>query len=321
MKRWQNKVAESRYTQPSAILLGTAVWLLAGLVVHQWWIQFACFVLTTWILTELNNSHALIRIFSRLVSSAFVLVFCSASFLFASLPGAIFQLCFISSLYTFFNGYQDKESAGWTFYTFLLLSLGSTATADGLLLVPVYWLLMAVTLNSFSRKTFVASWLGLLLPYATWSAGILLLNEGDFTPLAEHLGLTETSAWGQLITRGDLMQMVPVYTSLSLSQILCFALTVALSLTGVIHFVRKSTHDKIRTRQIFYSMMVVNGYATLLLIAMPSRIDTMLRLMILTASPLIGHFLALTSTKITNIAFFVILGVTALLTVFNLWTL
>lgn len=321
VKRWQNKVAESRHTQLITILFGTAVWLLAGLIVQQWWIQFVCFVLTTLILAELNNSNALIRIFSRLVSSAFVLLFCSACFLFSSLPGAIFQLCIISSLYTFFQCYQDRESAGWTFYTFLLLGLSSIAQVEGLVLIPVYWLLMAVTIYSFSRRTFTASLLGLLLPYATWSAGILYMNEGDFTPLAEHLGLTETGIVGQLIATGDATLLVPNYMALSLSQILCFVLTVALSLTGTIHFIRKSTHDKIRTRQIFYSMMTFNGYAALLTIAMPTHIDTMLRLMILTASPLIGHFLALTATKITNIAFFVILGATVLLTAFNLWTL
>ena len=321
VKRWQNRVAESRHTQLTAILTGTAVWLLAGLVAQQWWIQYVCFVLTTLILAEMNNSNALIRIFSRLVSSAFILIFCSACFLFPSLPGAIFLLCVVSSLYTFFQCYQDKESAGWTFYTFLLLGLSSIAQAEGLVLVPVYWLLMGVTIYSLSRRTFTASWLGLLLPYAAWSAGILCINEGDFTPLAEHLGLTETGLLGRLIATGDASLLAPDYRALSLPQALCTALTVALSLTGAIHFIRKSTHDKIRTRQIFYSIMIINGYATLLLIAMPTHFDTMLRLMMLTASPLIGHFLALTATKITNIAFFVILGATVLLTAFNLWTL
>jgi hypothetical protein len=41
---------------------------------------------------------------------------------------------------------------------------------------------------------------------------------------------------------------------------------------------------------------------------------------IILTSPLIGHFIALTNTKITNIAFYVILITALLLTGFNLWT-
>ena len=47
----------------------------------------------------------------------------------------------------------------------------------------------------------------------------------------------------------------------------------------------------------------------------------MLRTMIITVSPLIGHFISLTSTRITNIAFFVIIAITVLITGFNLWML
>jgi hypothetical protein len=42
--------------------------------------------------------------------------------------------------------------------------------------------------------------------------------------------------------------------------------------------------------------------------------------MIIAVSPLIGHFLALTKTKITNIAFIVITIAVLVLTAFNLWT-
>ena len=45
----------------------------------------------------------------------------------------------------------------------------------------------------------------------------------------------------------------------------------------------------------------------------------MLRVIITAGSPLLGHFLALTSTRVTNIASYVIAASVVLLTVFNLW--
>ena len=41
--------------------------------------------------------------------------------------------------------------------------------------------------------------------------------------------------------------------------------------------------------------------------------------MIITTAPLIAHFIALTHTKVTNIAFCVLTGLTLLLTAYNLW--
>lgn len=307
MKRFQNKVAESRRTLPVAVVYGAAIWLAAGLIPQQWWIQFVCFVCSTFVMVLLNNSNALIRIYSRMVSAVFIVLSCAVCFLFHSLTGAIFQLCFITSLLTLFRTYQDKESTGWIFYTFLLLGLASLAQIQALYFVPLFWLIMAVTIYSFSWRNLVASIFGLLLPYWCYAAGILWRNGGNFMPMTSHL-----EQLGHYIMPYD-------YTSLSLSQILTTGLIVLLTITGIIHFIRNSTYDKIRTRQIYYTLMLMNLFAMVLLIVQPQHYDVMMRVSIITASPIIGHFIALTYTKITNIAFYVICTAALLLTAFNLW--
>ena len=55
------------------------------------------------------------------------------------------------------------------------------------------------------------------------------------------------------------------------------------------------------------------------MILQPQTEDIMLRTMIITTSPLIGHFVSLTHTRITNIAFFVILAVSLVLTILSIW--
>lgn len=309
MKRFQNKAAESRSTLPIAALYGVVVWILAGLIQQQWWIQAVSYVIATFIIIELNNSNALIRIYSRMVSAAFIFLSCAACFLFPSLPGAVFQLCIMASLYTLFKCYQDKTTTGLAFYTFMLLGLGSLAHVQAFYLAPVYWLLMAITIYSLSWRTFSASLLGLMLPYWFYTTWVIFLNDCDFTPLASHL-----EQLGHYTFPGN-------YLALTLSQVLVFALVTILSVTGMVHYFRTSSRDNIRIRQLFYSLIILNIFSTLLLIVQPQHYDTMMRVMIITASPLIGHFISLTRTRVTNIVFFVIITITVLLTAFNLWML
>ena len=114
--------------------------------------------------------------------------------------------------------------------------------------------------------------------------------------------------------------MFPIdYTVLSLPRILFFVLMVGLGITGTVHFVRTSSRDKIRTRQLYYSFILLGTVAILLLALQPQLYDLMIRVLLITTSPLIGHFVALTSTKVTNIAFLTIVAVVLALTVYCLW--
>ena len=137
IKRTQNKVAESRFTLPVVMAYAIAVWLASGLLLPSIpfssnillrgaWVQFVSFLLSAFLMVELNNGNALIRIFSRMVSSSFIVLACAANMLFGSMAGAIVQLCVVASLTTFFHSYQDKQSMGWIFYTFLFIGLAST---------------------------------------------------------------------------------------------------------------------------------------------------------------------------------------------------
>lgn len=51
----------------------------------------------------------------------------------------------------------------------------------------------------------------------------------------------------------------------------------------------------------------------------PQSMDYQLALLIVSTSPMIGHYFALTHTFWTNISFYVILIVSLALTAFNIW--
>ena len=99
-KRFQNRVAESRIMLPAVSIYGLGVWLLCGLIGQKWWIQFACFVLSASLMAVINNQNVLIRIYSRSVSAAFIILSCAACFLFPSINGSIVQLCLVASMLT-----------------------------------------------------------------------------------------------------------------------------------------------------------------------------------------------------------------------------
>lgn len=280
---------------------------MAGLVREQWWIQYGCFLLSTYLMVQISNFNVLIRIYSRMVSIAFIFLFSAAIFLFPSLSGAVAQVCFIAALMAFYNCYQDKASPGWTFYTFLCLGTGSLADIHLLYFVPLFWLMMATIVYSLCWRTFLASLIGLLTPYWFWTAWLLFQTNGHFTTLTDHVAAL-----------ADIQ--IPAYTSFPLQQALLLGFVIILGITGMIHFLRTSSRDKIRTRQLYYSFYIIGTSAFVFILLQPQHFDLLIRIMMIATSPLIGHFLALTKTKVTNISFIVITIIALVITTVNLWT-
>jgi len=308
MKRHlQNKIAESRYTLPIALIYGTVIWLLSGLFQHQWWVQFGCFLLAVRLMMELNNRNVLIRIFSRSIATSFIVIYCAAGFLFQSIADNFVMLCFLTALLFLYDCYLDKTTRGKTFYCFLLLGLGSVANVNMLLYVPLAWAMMAVFVYSMSWRTLWASLLGLVTPYWFMACWVLYQHSGDMTPFLTHF--TQLESLGHLCD----------YSSLPLYHLVFFLSVIVLWIIGCIHFLRQSYHDKIRIRQIYYSMMIMGVYSILLLALFPQDESLHGRVFIIATCCLYGHFVALTRTKFTNIVFCFMTILFTLLTISSLW--
>ena len=305
MKLLQNKIAENGMTLPVTICFALAVWVVGGLIEGHWWAQLLCFIASTALIGELSNNNALIRVRSRMVSCAFLALSSTICFLFDSLLGGIVQLCFIASCLLIFRSYQDKQAVGWTFYAFLCIGLASVAYVQILYFLPFLWLLMAFNLLSLSWRTWIASLLGLMLPY--WFLCPYCIYTESFTLLANHFAaLTD-------------VELLMGYEGLTVSQMLVYVLIVVLSTIGSLHFWRYSYEDKIRIRQLYSYFMTLNALSLTMLALSPQHYDILIRIAIVNTSPIIAHFLTLTHSRITNIAFFVITGIVVLITAFNLW--
>ena len=313
MKRLQNKIAESGLTLPVTVLFGMVVWLLAGLVTQALWPQLACFVASVYLLVELSNQNALLRIRSRMVSSTFVVLSCTASFLFPSFTGGVVQLCFISALLFLLQTYQDPAAVGRTYYAFLAVGLASMASVTTLYYVPLLWLLMATQLQSLSGRTWLASVIGLLTPY--WFALLWLVYAQEFTLLTDHFSTLNSPF---LTLHSSLFTLNSPLLTLHLGHILVYVFTLLLTAVGMVHFWHFSYEDKIRIRLLYGLFSTMTIFSLLFLALQPQHFDVLMRIGFICASPLIAHVFTFTSSRLSNILFFAVLALAVALTIFNL---
>lgn len=292
-------------TMPAVTFYAMAVWLLCGGLTHHWWWQLLCISITTYLMVELNNINALIRIFSRMVSSTFLALLCIACFIFPALPETVMLTCMTAFILLLFLTYQDKESAGLTYYAFLFLGVGSIAYIHVLFFLPLIWLLMMTHTMSLSWRTWMASLLGLLTPY--WFYIPWIIYQRDYSAITNHfMALTVFEEPFNLYGITD-------------SQKATLGLVILLAIIGTTHYIRKSYLDKIRIRMFYGFFIFMDLAALLFLLLQPQHFNAMLLLMIVNTSPLVAHFAALSSTKLTNITFMVLSAASLLLTAYNIW--
>lgn len=292
-------------TMPAVTFYAMAVWLLCGGLTHHWWWQLLCISITTYLMVELNNINALIRIFSRMVSSTFLTLLCSACFIFPALPETVMLTCMTAFILLLFLTYQDKEAAGLTYYAFLFLGVGSIAYIHVLFFLPLIWLLMMTHTMSLSWRTWMASLLGLLTPY--WFYIPWIIYQRDYSAITNHfMALTVFEEPFNLYGIID-------------SQKATLGLVILLAIIGTTHYIRKSYLDKIRIRMFYGFFIFMDLAALLFLLLQPQHFNAMLLLMIVNTSPLVAHFVALSSTRLTNITFMVLCAASLLLTAYNIW--
>lgn len=306
-KHTQNIIAESRHTLPITMIYGIGIWLLAGLVNSGWWMQFVCFAASVYAMIHLNNANLMIRIYSRSVSAAYILLTCAAVWLFPSIHGAVIQLGTILVLALLFSCYQNKETQGRTFYMFAIMSIISMLEPHYLLYIPIIWLLMAITMYSMCFRNFIASIIGLITPYWLYAGWQLLNNPEDPSKALD------------IFSRFSEMPWSTYYQAITEPQILYFVLLVVLFMIGAVHFWITSYMDKIRVRQIYTSLILLTLYTILLLALQPHMFDVLIYMMTIAVSPIIAHFVSLTHTRMSNILFMVMMVVIVLLTGMNLW--
>ena len=303
-KRLQNRISESRWTVAATSIMALSVWGIVCINDSLAIVPLLCMLFSTFLMMELNNTNALIRIFSRMVSCSYMALTTMATFLFVSMRAASVALCIVGSYICLFRCYQDRRSQGWVFYAFLCLGLSSIVWVQVLYYVPIVWILMHTRLQATSFRNYVSSIFGLILPNLM-ALGVILY-QGEWHTLTRHFG--ELSALGSIAN----------YGLLSANQFITGAWILLCALIGTVHYLHKRHSDSIRTRMLYSFFIQMNTLSIIFLCLQPQHFDALLGIIIASTAPLIAHFFALTNTKFTNFTFkFLALGTIAI-TVFNL---
>ena len=288
-----------------AVLFGLAVWLLSGLVSHHLWPQVACYSVAVYLMVELSNAQALLRVRSRMVSSMFILLSCTAPFLFPSLVSTVVLLCFVASFLLLFPTYQAPWSVGQVFYAFVPIGVATMFFVQALWYVPLLWVLMATQLQSLSWRTWLSSHIGLLTPY--WFALVWFIYIHDFTPLASHFA--------------QLADIRVALSGFSLTRLLPVLYVVVLAAVGMVHFWQYSYEERIRVR-LLYGLFAALTLFTLAAVALqPLHYDVLMPLCFFFASPIVAHLFTFTRGRLSNILFFVAIGIGVAIVAYNLFIL
>ena len=288
------------------VMYALGIWLLAGLPEGMWYAQFAMLLLSTYLMVELNNTNALLHMYSRMVSCTFIALSSMAVFLFPSIEVAVCTLCVIMFCTIIFHTYQDKASPGLTYYAFLCLGIASLVFIQIVFFVPFLWLMMAFSLMAFSSKMLWASLMGIITPY-WFTVGI-----------AAYLGKMDWMV--PLFASIACFHQVLDYTCLTKTQLITFVFVLMIAMMSIGHYMWKRRLDRIRTRMIYHFFITFDLIIILFIALQPQHFSVLFAMMIVCTSPLIAHFIAHTHSRLSNITFYIVLVITLILTALNLWT-
>ena len=269
------------------------------------WVQAGCMAVSTFLMLQLNSINALLRIYSRMVSCMFLVLSCMVCYLFPSVEGGMTQMFFIATYLTLFSSYQDQNSPGITFYGFLCFGLASLASVHVLFLLPVLWVLMMTNLQSLSWRTFLASVIGVSLPYlVAFCWGVF---QQDLQFIYDHF-----------------LPLADLHTPFNLSvltgsQKISIAVLIVLGTISTIHFWQNSYLDKYRIRMLYGLFIRMDVVVLFLIFLQPQYYDPLMQLAIVNTAPLIAHFFTLSNSRVSNITFIVSCIAILTFTAYNIW--
>jgi len=301
---FQNKAATSRKTLPVTILYGIVMSLLLGVVQKELWLQALGVIVTVYIMIIINNGNALIRIYSRLASCTALVLTVMVASLDESPQVSISQALFAAHILTLFYTYQDKRSMVTVCMSFMFIGLISTMFIEVLFLVPFIWLILATRMQAASARNYAASVIGLIVPYWFW--GAYSLYDGSYMDIVSHVA--------------GIASLMPIGTSILEPHLLIsMTFVTIIGMLGVLHFLRYSYQDSIKTRMLFYSFISLSMLLLVFIILQPQHSSFLLRFLIVTVSPLVAHYFTFTKSWLTNYFFIASIVTAVLLTVYNTW--
>lgn len=326
-QRFQNIVTAGRLTLPAAILISVVCWVLTASLlpsfkplvnnnsiwnilnfnIYSWahiLLSSLLYSLIGYIMIELNNMFAIIRMRASMQTTIYVLMISICPSIHILYIGNLAALTFLIALFLLFKSYQQSRSAGDLFHSFVFLGIGSLLFPQLTLFAPLFWI-GAYSFQSLHSKSFFASLVGWSLPY--W----LLL------------GYSYSSGQMELFCKPfkELFIFSPIQFSFQPWELATLGYLLLLYIVSSCHCLMAAYQDKIRTRSYLHFLILLNLCIFVYIGLQPASGIQLLPILFIGVSFLAGHLFVLTSSRSSNIFFiFAFIGL-FILFAFNIWTL
>lgn len=276
---------------------GVGTWLSSPWVSHT--VALLGYVLLGYMMLELNNAYAVIRMRTSLQVSLTGWLLAASPTLLQSPVGAWVSASVAVSLYFLFRSYQQADRPIYLFRSAAYLGLGSLLFPPLLLLEPVC-LLGAYLFRSLTWRGFFAAVLGLCLPYAFLLGYAYWWNRMDlFTAPFADLALLRQ----------------PLSFAASGSVWTLWGVMLLLLLVGSLHYFGTSNDDKIRTRNYLHFLVLLGVVLFALSLLLMGQAVVWLAALLPVVSLVGAHLFALSHSKASNLFF--LFYIISLLAVFS----
>lgn len=300
--RLQHEIATGRVTLPVAIVISLVLWIITYQEKSEV-IPFISGSIISYLLIELNTYFDIIRSRSSLPSSVFILLYSSILFLHSYGNGeCLILLLFISSFFFLLRSYSSSNKSPDIFHAFIFLSIGCLIEPFLIFAVPIIFISM-IQLRCLNIKTFFAGIIGLMTPLWIIS-GYKLINNQEI-----NIGKWIDSAiyWD-----------TSFYYNIPEIHIISTVIVLLISITSGVTSLTFSLKDKVKTRIIIRTINIMGMGATLLLVAKPAIVNSMLPIIITTGSILYGYILTQIKNKLTYIFMIISFILLAILIISNI---
>lgn len=289
MSTLHQRIATGRYTLPAVVGAAVAVCL----AIHgDRWMQTALLVAATYLMVVMNNWHALLRTYSRMVSVTFMLFALAAGFLAFSTGQTVVALSLMVFCLYIFRAYQCPGDSESVFTAFAAVGVASLCFPPVLLLLPLLWMLTAFKMLAMSGRTLVASVLGVVAPYWVVAPYCMVVEHATIAQMTEHL-------------TAIIPHYSPLHAQYSAIDLATVILLATATLAASAHFLHTAYRDKIRTRSI-YEMLIILAAALFAFLALcPAHLSMLLPMLTVTVSPIVAHQAALARGRLAAISFYI----------------
>lgn len=305
------RISGSRLSLPFMIACSTLLWACRLFFDYTQWPSFVLFSLNVGLMVELNNRHALMRQYSRMVSCSYITLMLMWQSIAVDLHSMIVQSCVIIALMLIFSTYQKREDMGHKYWAYLFLGISVVLWPPALFLVPLFWIGEAAYLMSFSGRAFFASLFGLVTP---WWIMLPFVYFDDFRQIIfSHLEafIPEVSLFNVIAEDGSILIALPPIQPLEAAMA---SILVIMLLSGMIHYFRQSYADKIHVRML-YQFFTLIALVTLSLLIVLSALPVfseqlwhiLISILIICCSPLFGHYVTFVDNRFSRILIWIIM--------------